>query len=151
MERIANGVWYRKPQLAEITTDKKSKMVRKKDKVKASKTAKEVESCLFHYGCICKLCKEFDEDKERKTKGAVTSPAQAQATPDKGNLLDAKPQAKEKVSVPRHPGNSLQLLLDCMYPYRNHMETTCFANGATSETIWAPIENGWGPTGFSCR
>ena len=46
---------------------------------------------------------------------------------------------------------SVQLLLDCMYPYRNHMETTCFANGATSEFIWAPIKTDWSTTGFSCR
>ena len=99
MERIANGMrMYRKPKLAEIT-EKKANSVKRK--VKPSKTAKEVEieNTLFHYGCICKGCKEFDKFKESKRKGAVASPALAQVTPDKGNLLDdAKPQAKKKVS-----------------------------------------------------
>ena len=78
MERMADGVWYEKPKLAEITTERKQSSVRKKDNTKTSKLAKEVEDSLFHYGCICKICKEFDEDKERKRK-SVTSPARAQA------------------------------------------------------------------------
>ena len=104
MERIANGMWYQKPKLAEITTEKKAKSVKRK--VKASKTTKEaeMENTLFHYGCICKVCKEFDKFKESKRKGAVASPALAQVTPDKGNLLDgAKPQAKKKVSAKGKP------------------------------------------------
>ena len=107
MERIANGMWYQKPKLAEITTEKKAKSVKRK--VKASKTTKEaeMENTLFHYGCICKVCKEFDKFKESKRKGAVASPALAQVTPDKGNLLDGtKPQAKKakkKVSAKGKP------------------------------------------------
>ena len=95
---------YRKPKLAEITTEKKANSVKRK--VKPSKTIKEVEieNSLFHYGCICKVCKEFDKFKESKRKGAVASPALAQVTPDKGNLLDdAKPQAKKKVAAKGKP------------------------------------------------
>ena len=83
MERIANGMWmYRKPKLAEITTEKKAKSVKRK--VKASKTAMEaeMENALFHYGCICKVCKEFDKFKESKRKEAVAFPALAQVTPE---------------------------------------------------------------------
>ena len=97
MEMIADGVWYRKPKLAEITTDRKQSSVRKKDNAKTSKSAKEVENSLFHYGCICKICKEFDEDNDRKRK-SVTSAARAQAQ-------DMGPNGGPKVTAPRQVAN----------------------------------------------
>ena len=40
---MADGVEYRKPKLAEITTGRKQSSVRKKDNAKTSKLAKEEE------------------------------------------------------------------------------------------------------------
>ena len=82
--------WYEKPKSAEQPAKKTSS---KAKKVKIVwKKSKEIESALFHFKCICQLCRKTDASKEawKAKKPSVSTPI----PPRKVEVRVEKPQAK---------------------------------------------------------
>ena len=71
----ANGTWYRKPKLSDCDKPAKKK-VKEKKLTRPSIKQVELSNSLFHYKCVCNLCRRFDQWEEEKTKAAVTATPQ---------------------------------------------------------------------------